>query len=151
MTAFALTLPLARRNPARIPRRDLSLVTGDGLTLAVHVVATDTPNAAAVDLSGLGPRLRLMVLRGTAVWSVWGDISGVTTGLVEIALPVGTTETWPSTGMFEIQIEYAGQITTLCRGALQMLPSPFVGDDTVDVFNEVYIPIGSDGYQQIGV
>lgn len=151
MTTLAMTLPLARRNPAAIPRRDIALVTGDGLKLAVQIVATDSPAAAAVDLSGIGPRLRLMVLRGTAVWSVWGDISGVTTGLVEIALPVGTTETWPSTGMFEIQIEYDGQISTLCRGAIQLLPSPFVGDDTVDVYNEIYAPVLSDSYQQVGV
>jgi hypothetical protein len=63
MTALALTLPLDRISPVRVPTRDLVLGGSDSVTLLVSVVDRDSPDALPIELSGGigGPALSLFV------------------------------------------------------------------------------------------
>jgi hypothetical protein len=63
MTQFALTLPLDRVSPVRVPTRDMALGGTDSLTLTVTVVESDDPDAPPIELSGGigGPTVSLFV------------------------------------------------------------------------------------------
>jgi hypothetical protein len=63
MTTFALSLPLDRISPVRVPTRDLVLGSTDSLTLLVSVVDRDSPDALPLELSGGigGPAVSLFV------------------------------------------------------------------------------------------
>jgi len=63
MTAFALTLPLDRVSPIRVPTRDLVLGGTDSVTLNVSIVDRDSPDALPIELSGGlgGPTVSLFV------------------------------------------------------------------------------------------
>lgn len=60
MSVLALTLPAARRNPVRAPRRDLVAPIGGGLTLRVSLVPEDRPGALPIQLWSLAVRMWLV-------------------------------------------------------------------------------------------
>ena len=63
MTTLALSLPLDRISPVRVPTRDLVLGSTDSLALLVSVVDRDSPDALPIELSGGigGPAVSLFV------------------------------------------------------------------------------------------
>jgi hypothetical protein len=63
MTTFALSLPLDRVSPVRVPIRDLVLGGTDSVTLLVSVVDRDSPDALPIELSGGigGPAVSMFV------------------------------------------------------------------------------------------
>jgi hypothetical protein len=63
MTTFALTLPLDRISPVRVPTRDLVLGGSDSVTLLVSIVDRDSPDALPIALTGGigGPVLSMFV------------------------------------------------------------------------------------------
>jgi len=63
MTQFALSLPLERISPVRVPTRDIVLGGTDSVTLLISVVDRDSPDALPVELSGGigGPAVSLFV------------------------------------------------------------------------------------------
>jgi len=77
MTTLALTLPLDRVSPVRMPIRDLALGGTDSVTLLVSVVDRDSPDAAPIELTGGigGPAVSMFVWpdgsRGRG-WDGWG-------------------------------------------------------------------------------
>jgi len=125
MTAFALTLPLDRASPIRVPIRDLVLGGTDSLTLLVSVVERDSPDALPIELSGGlgGPAVSMFVWadsRGchgpdfggwdygwgswygggiagpaTTLWTGLGTVYDMTTGTFRIVVPAGTVAAWP--------------------------------------------------------
>ena len=124
MTTLAVTLPLDRVSPTRIPTRDLVLGGTDSLTLSVTVVDRDSPDAVPIELSGGigGPTISLFVWPGgygpgygwggchdygwgwrgggvagpgTALWTGVGTISDMAAGEFEIRVPPGTMGGWP--------------------------------------------------------
>ena len=66
MTQLAVTLPIDRVSPVRIPVRDLVLGGTDSLTLCVTVVECDNPDAPPIELTGGigGPAVSLFVWPG---------------------------------------------------------------------------------------
>jgi hypothetical protein len=63
MTTLALSLPLDRISPVRVPTRDLVLGSTDSVTLLVSIVDRDSPDALPIELSGGigGPAVTLFV------------------------------------------------------------------------------------------
>jgi len=63
MTQFALTLPLDRVSPVRVPTRDLVLGGTDSVTLNISIVDRDSPDALPIELSGGigGPAVSMFV------------------------------------------------------------------------------------------
>src|SRR4249920_2269947 len=63
MTTLALTLPLDRISPVRVPTRDLVLGGTDSVTLLVSIVDRDSPDALPIELSGGigGPAVSMFV------------------------------------------------------------------------------------------
>ena len=63
MTQFALSLPLNRVSPVRVPTRDLVLGGTDSVTLLISVVDRDSPGALPIELSGGigGPAVSMFV------------------------------------------------------------------------------------------
>jgi len=63
MTAFALSLPLDRVSPVRVPTRDLVLGGTDSVTLNVSIVDRDSSDALPIELSGGlgGPTVSMFV------------------------------------------------------------------------------------------
>jgi hypothetical protein len=125
MTQFALSLPLDRVSPVRVPTRDLVLGGTDSVTLLISVVDRDGPDALPIELSGGigGPAVSMFVWPdhrggfggwgsgddygwggwsgggvagpGTVLWSVTGVILDTTTGTFAIHVPTGTMGCWP--------------------------------------------------------
>ena len=62
-STFALTLPLQRVSPVRIPTRDLVLGGTDSVTMLISVVDRDSPDALPIELSGGigGPAVSMFV------------------------------------------------------------------------------------------
>ena len=62
-STFALTLPLQRVSPVRIPTRDLVLGGTDSVTMLISVVDRDSPDALPIELTGGigGPAVSMFV------------------------------------------------------------------------------------------
>jgi hypothetical protein len=124
MTTFALTLPLDRISPVRVPTRDLVLGSTDSVTLMVSVVDRDSPDALPIELSGGigGPAVTMFVWpdsrgchgpyfggwgcdwdygwggwhgAGPALWTGFATLDDMTTGTFAIKVPAGTMSGWP--------------------------------------------------------
>ena len=124
MTTLALSLPLDRVSPVRVPTRDLVLGGTDSLTLLVSIVERDHPDALPIELTGGlgGPAISMFVWPagrwcdgwggdqdygwggwhnggvagpGTCLWSATGVILDMTTGTFRISVPAGTPGNWP--------------------------------------------------------
>lgn len=154
MTAFAFTLPVARRSPIIMPRRDLYLGNGDSLTLALTLVDSDRPDAAAVDLSGVGPRVRLTLWSGImrcdygltltgarAVAVVDGVVADPVLGRVDMAIEPGVLRTYQGRLGWSIQLDYAGPVTTLAWGVVNLRPGPVLADGDVLLLDAFGTPI----------
>jgi hypothetical protein len=125
MTTFALSLPLDRISPVRVPTRDLVLGGTDSVTLMVSVVDRDSPDALPIELSGGigGPAVSMFVWpdsrgchgpnfggwgcgnwdygwggwhgAGPALWTGFATLDDMTTGTFAIKVPAGTMTAWP--------------------------------------------------------
>ena len=125
MTNVALTLPLDRVSPVRVPIRDLVLGGTDSLTLLVTIVDRDSPDALPIELTGGigGPAVSLFVWPagygrgygwgnchdygwggwygggvagpGTVLWSATGTVLDAPSGTFAILIPAGTMGGWP--------------------------------------------------------
>lgn len=107
MTALAITLPLARRSPIMIPRRDIVLMDDDALALALTVVAADRPNAVSVDVSTTAAGYRLTIYGNVATYdyglslfdadvllSVLGVLINGAAGRIDFTLAIGAADDW---------------------------------------------------------
>jgi|SRR4249919_544873 len=124
MTAIAITLPLDRASPIRVPIRDLVLGGTDSLSLLISVVERDSPDASPIELSGGlgGPAVSMFVWadsRGcrpyfggwdygwgcwygggiagpaTTLWTGLGTVYTAASGTFRIVVPAGTMTAWP--------------------------------------------------------
>jgi hypothetical protein len=124
MTTFALSLPLDRISPVRVPTRDLVLGSTDSVTLLVSIVDRDSPDALPIELSGGigGPAVSMFVWpdsrgchgpnfggwgcdwdygwggwhgAGPALWTGFATLDDMTTGTFAIKVPAGTMSGWP--------------------------------------------------------
>lgn len=163
MTVLALTLPLARRSLHRIPRRDLVLEGGDTLTLELQVVASDHPGAAAVDIAGLGPELRLLVWHapllwdygrpnlGAVRWSALATVEPDTSGRAQIVVPAGTGCGWGQALGWSLQLRRLDDVSTLVCGALRLTHSGTFAAGAALLGDDASVPLGGDGSTLIGV
>ena len=159
MVALALTLPVARRSPTEIPQRNLVLSSHDSLALALTLVASDHPAAAAVPLSGIGPRVRLSIYRGadgsgwedygwgyssampSALWSAFGVVDEDVTGRVDIEIPRGTLGDMFGPLLWAVQLDYQGGLSVLARGVLQLLPGLAMAEEALPILDDTPQPI----------
>jgi hypothetical protein len=124
MTTLALSLPLDRVSPVRVPIRDLVLGGTDSVTLLVSVVDRDSPDALPIELSGGigGPAVSMFVWAdsrgchgpnfggwgcgwdygwggwygpGAALWTGFATLDDMATGTFAIKVPAGTMSGWP--------------------------------------------------------
>ena len=110
MAILALTLPLARRSPLFLPRRDVVFDAAEDLTLQVTVVATDDPGAAAVSLAAVGTAAELQVWGASGWWDygrpspplrlpVFSDtatIVNAAAGRLDVGVPADAAASWPA-------------------------------------------------------
>jgi hypothetical protein len=151
MTQFALTLPLDRVSPIRVPTRDLVLGGTDSVTLNVSIVDRDSPDALPIELSGGlgGPTVSMFVWPsgygrgwschdygwghwhnggvagpGTCLWATTGVILDTTTGTFQIRVPVGTPGNWPRRCRWAIYLDWdgGGEAELLSEGHLHVRP-----------------------------
>lgn len=162
MTTFAMTVPIIRRSPIRIPRRDLVASSGDNLSLRMTLVTSDRPDAAPVDLSGFGPQVLLRVWAMAANWCDYGRPNGGTVlmqgagvvtdgaaGKVTLGFGAGAiTAIGPRMG-WTVQMGYGGDVATLCWGVLNLFrgssvvsdPSYVLTDDGGIVLTDDFSPV----------
>jgi hypothetical protein len=157
MTTIALTLPVARRSAIRIPRRDLALVSGDSLTLAITVVQSDRPGAAPLNLVLAYGRVRLRVWRPIPpafclydygfhgmrhAEAIGATVTNGAAGQAEIHVTGSHTAGWHGIYSWALQFGSDTDSSTLCSGTLQMqpgLPMPplyILTDDGVPVLTD---------------
>jgi hypothetical protein len=151
MTTFALSLPLDRVSPIRVPTRDLVLGGTDSVTLNVSIVDRDSPDALPIELSGGlgGPTVSMFVWPsgygrgwschdygwghwhnggvagpGTCLWSTTGVILDMTTGTFRIHVPAGTMGCWPRRCRWAIYFDEdaGGTAELLAEGHLHVRP-----------------------------
>ncbi len=157
MTSLALTLPLSRRSPAITPRRDLFLSNGDSLGVALTLVQTDRPDADPVDLSGLGPRVRMTlwsaVLRcdygltlasARAVAAVDGVVTDAPAGKVALTIDHNVLRTYQGRLGWSIQLDYSDPVTTLAWGVVNLRAGPLMADASVPLLDENGTPITTE-------
>jgi len=149
MTIASLVLPIARRNPAQIPVRNLVLASGEGLQLTIRIVQEDRPASPAVDLSGLGPKVRLVIWGHSGQWAGDALISNVETGRADVLVAPATGATWPRSCHFEVQADLGGVVSTLCRGTLQVLGGHGDPSDGVALLDDFYAPALGDDYKPL--
>lgn len=132
-----LALVRARRNPVRVPQRNLSITQGDAITLELACYKTDSgepldlglstvqmalfPEPDRGDVGGWGHDYGFT--HGRAAGVVWQSVGAVTdalAGLAEIDLPEELTASWCGRYAFVLRID--GAITS--RGVLQVLHCP---------------------------
>jgi hypothetical protein len=103
MTTLALTLPLDRVSPVRMPVRDLALGGTDSVTLLVSVVDRDSPDAAPIELTGGigGPAVSMFVWpdgsRGRG-WDGWGGCQDYGWGWYGGGIAGPATTLWTGVG-----------------------------------------------------
>lgn len=164
MPTIALTLPLARRGLTVIPRRDLTLAAGDGVVLQLTIVAADRPDAAPLDLSGIGPRVRLVVwrpalpspycgydygarYRAAGVFTRDGVVTTGSAGRADISLPAGTTNRWIGRLGWEIQLEFAEVVSVLSHGALHLMPGLALAEEEFPLLaDDGFTPVTDDTF-----
>ena len=140
MADIALTLPLARRNPVHVPRRDIVAGAGDALRLLVRVAEADRFDAPLVDLRTSFARVRMHVwadatpLNGRGDYALgWrGPLLSTASGMataqrpdaIEIRVSAGETRGWLGGGRlgWSLQAAVLGGEFALCWGALHMRP-----------------------------
>lgn len=165
MPSMALTLPVQRRSPIIVPRRDMVVLGGDSVMLEVLLVESDRPDAApyAVELVGLGAALTLTVwdtprvadygltLRGVASRAVYtGQAVEGQSGRIDVEMPAGVSNGWAGRLGWSVQLEYDGAFSTLCWGALSVMPGP--GARTPDpLLDDNDEPISDDNSETIKV
>jgi hypothetical protein len=135
MTTLALTLPLARSSPVRISRRDIVTDQDDDLTLALSIVADDTPGAAATSLAAANTAVSMLlwyaphwrdygrpyVTGRDTLYTATGTITNAAGGLVSVVLPRDTGDLWPRRLGYTLQLDLGGTArSTLAWGALQL-------------------------------
>lgn len=162
MVAMALVLPVARRSLHRIPRRDLVLDSSDTLTLDLRLVASDRPGAAAVDIAGVGPELRLLVWHaprlwdygrpnlGGVLWSALATVEPDASGRAQVVLPAGTGARWGRCG-WSVQLSRLDDVSTLVCGALRLMPGAVFAGGVALLGDDDFVPLGGDGSSLIGV
>ena len=151
MTTMAMTLPLDRVSPVRVPIRDLVLGGTDSVTLLVSIVERDSPDALPIELTGGlgGPAISMFVWPGgyghgwnchdygwggwhnggvagpgTVLWSATGVILDMTTATFQIHVPAGTLGNWPRRCRWAIYYDAAGggEAELLAEGHLHVRP-----------------------------
>jgi hypothetical protein len=162
MTTLAITLPLARDSMTRIPRRDLVISASDDTVLAMTLVAADNPDAAPIDLSGLGPRVRVsiwyeslrwdygMVALGPRAvqWAADAVISSDTPGLATLTIPRGSLANWGAARrslLWAVQYDDGTALSTLAAGVIHAQAAVGLGDVSYDLLDSTDTPITTDG------
>jgi len=124
MTTMAMTLPLDRVSPVRVPIRDLVLDGTDSVTLLVSIIDRDSSDALPIALTGGigGPAISMFVWPagrwcggwggdhdygwggwhnggvagpGTALWTGFGSVYDMATATFRVVVPAGTVGAWP--------------------------------------------------------
>lgn len=135
MTVLAMTLPLARATPMHVPRRDIVIDGTDDLTLQLTLLASDDPGAAPLDLAGIGPVVRMLLWSRPPTWdyglgwsagavfaSALATIPAGTSGRADIRLARGFGRRRGLRLGWSLQLDYLGDLSTLCQGALHRRP-----------------------------
>lgn len=168
MTILAMTLPVGRRSPLYIPRRDLVLDVHDSLNLNLLIVASDNPDAAPLDLSGIGPAVRFIVWQAPSSWwdygfrdygwpigravvsSVLGTISPSIPGSVSVAIPRNALACRGLRLGWSVQLDYAGDLSSIVWGALHLQPGAAgLLESDLDLLNDSFVPITDNGLEDI--
>jgi len=152
MTQLAMTLPLERVSPVRVPTRDLVLGGTDSVTLAVTIVERDSPDALPIAITGGigGPAVSMFVWPagyghgmgncidygwgywhngpvagpGTVLWSTTSTAFDTATGTAFLTVPVGTIGNWPRRCRWAIYFDSdgGGEAELLAEGHLHVRP-----------------------------
>jgi len=135
--------PYRPTSPLHVPRRDLVIAGAASLALRVSIVADDTANAAALELTGGigGPALRMVIWRDSprtawdygapagespeVLWTGTGTIAADAPGSFDIAMPQGTASDWPRRCGFHLYLDWDGgmQSELLAMGSLHLVPA----------------------------
>jgi hypothetical protein len=106
VTILALTLPLDRVSPIRVPIRDLALGGTDSLTLTISIVDRDSPDALPIELTGGigGPSVSMFVWpdgrrRGYGGWDGWGGCQDYGWGWYGGGVAGPATTLWAGAGV----------------------------------------------------
>lgn len=164
MTILAMMLPLARISPLHTPRRDIVLAGGDGLRLQLTIIERDAPDAPVLNLSAIGPRVRLLVGRSAGSGVGWWDygwvrdsgallatatgvvVDGVA-GRVDLVLPRLVAEC-PRRLWWLVQLDYLDDIATIAGGIINVGPAASGvaswPETALDLLTDDYVPIETD-------
>lgn len=150
---YAMTLPLARRSPLVIPRRDLVLDSGDALTLQLTLVEADRPDAALLDLVGIGPRVVLSIWH-TTQWCDYGlppagravlrQVEGTiqaTPGRADVVLTRGALSGYGRRLGWTLQLDYGGDLSAIAWGALHLQSGAVLVERLTDLLTDDYAPV----------
>lgn len=135
MSTIALSLPMARRTPVRIPRRDLALQVADDTTLQLTVTATDEPASAAQSLAATGTTLSALLWYPSRWWdygwpwavprstlaTVAGTVTNAAAGRADFVFARDLGALWPERLVWALQLDLGGTTrTTLAWGSVNL-------------------------------
>ncbi len=135
-----MTLPLLRRSPINIPRRDLVLSTGDDFTLRLTLVEADRPDSERLDLLGIGPRVQLVISHEphpigwrdygapcpaplSVLWSTFATATDRLGG-IDFIIPRGTAADWRGRLRWTVLVDYLDDLSVVAEGILHLRHRP---------------------------
>ena len=164
MTDINLTVPLQRRSPLYIPRRDLALAATDSLSLLVTLVEADDPSAPPAVLPGASVTLTVWADPWPCYWGSWGygcgwdyghgevggvlwsEVEGLSSGSVaEFFLPIATMSGWPLRTIWALSVEFSGTSTMISTGRLHLTCS-MVNTTGAGVGSPLILDVDPDGH-----
>jgi len=137
MTDISVTLPVQRRSPLYIPRRDIALAATDSLSLLVSLVESDDPDAPPASLPGASATMTVWNDQwgywsgcwdyGRGGWPggvLWSDAVALSSeSVAEFFLPIATMSGWPLRTLWALSVEFSGTSTMISTGRLHLTPS----------------------------
>ena len=146
MTDINLTVPLQRRSPLYIPRRNLALAATDSLSLMVTLVKSDDPSAPPAVLPGAAVTMTVWADPWPCYWGSWGygcgwdygrgavggvlwsgiaglGLSSSAPGVAKFFMPIATMVGWPLRSIWQLGVLFSGTSKIISTGRLHITPS----------------------------